>query len=42
MELDKPILGGLFAYTAGEAGMAKGANGWTPDVQVHAGLGLTF
>jgi hypothetical protein len=42
VELDKPIVGGLFTYAAGEAGLLKTGSGWTPDLQVHAGLGLTF
>ena len=42
VELDKPIVGGLFAFSAAEAAMAHGATGWQPDFRVSAGMGLSF
>jgi len=42
VELDKPLFGGMFAYSSAEAGLLRTGTGWTPDLQVQGGLGLTF
>jgi hypothetical protein len=42
VELQKPIVGGLFSFAAGEAAMSKQPAGWTPDLRVSAGLGFNF
>jgi len=42
VELDKPIVGGLATYLAGEAAADHTSGSWKPDFRATAGLKLTF